>query len=234
MMKIKTITGKIILKSGLHIGSGQGGVKIGGVDSPVMRHPILDEPYIPGSSLKGKMRFLLEWDMGVAGLGDGDIPAYDSQKNPLIPTLFGSMPMKNQETPPVPTMAIFRDAFLLGFVENFTQDAITADMMLSKEDALKQGKTFFENKYEVNIDRMQGTVNTRRGGPRQIERVVAGSVFGFEISLRYFEDSEETYKPLITRGLQLLMQDALGGSGSRGYGRIAFFDLTYDGAPLNL
>ena len=74
MLNIKTINGKMLLKSGMHIGSGQGGVKIGGVDSHVMRNPITDEPYIPGSSIKGKMRFLLEWDNGIAKSEGGDIP----------------------------------------------------------------------------------------------------------------------------------------------------------------
>ena len=228
MLEIKTITGKILLKSGLHIGSGQGGVKIGGVDSPVMRNPLTDEPYIPGSSLKGKMRFLLEWDMGIATSNQGNIPKYDSQQNPYIPKLFGNMPDRNSSSETnMPTMVTFRDAQMLGIIPDFTSDDLNSDMIINKLEARKKGLSFFERKYEVNIDRIKGTVNTRSGGPRQMERVVAGAVFEFEIGIRFYGENEETYKSLLKRGLELLQQDTLGGSGSRGYGRIRFFDLRY-------
>lgn len=228
MLNIKTISGKILLRSGLHIGSGQGGVKIGGVDNPVMRNPITDEPYIPGSSIKGKMRFLLEWDAGIAAANGGNIPKFDAEKNPYIPKLFGNMPDRNTSNETnLPTMATFRDAQLIGIIQDFMKEDITADLILDKLEARKKGFSFYENKYEVNIDRIKGTVNTRSGGPRQMERVVAGAVFDFEIGVRYFGEEEETYKNLVKRGLQLLQQDAVGGSSSRGYGRIKFFDLKY-------
>lgn len=226
MLNIKTISGKILLKSGLHIGSGQGGIKIGGVDSPVMRNPLTDEPYIPGSSLKGKMRFLLEWDKDVVNKNNGDIPKYDSVKNPVIPKFFGNMPDRNGEETGIPTMVVFRDAQAIGFITDFARDDIISNMILPKNEARKRGISFFESKYEVNIDRLKGTVS-RKGGPRQMERVVSGTVFEFEISVRYFNEDEEKYKELVKRGLQLIQQDALGGCGSRGYGRVKFFDLKY-------
>ena len=56
-------SGKIKLLTGLHIGAGGEALKIGGVDSPVITTPVRnkkgavrDLPYIPGSSLKGKLR----------------------------------------------------------------------------------------------------------------------------------------------------------------------------------
>ena len=67
-MKIETITGKIRLVSGLHIGGGDDTMKIGGIDNQVIKHPNTNEPYIPGSSLKGKMRSLLEWHFGLVNL----------------------------------------------------------------------------------------------------------------------------------------------------------------------
>ena len=60
---IKKISGKIVVKTGLHIGAGNEEVHIGGVDSPIMRNPLNLEPYIPGSSIKGKMRSLMEWKL---------------------------------------------------------------------------------------------------------------------------------------------------------------------------
>ena len=56
-----TVTGKIVVRSGLHIGAGKDTIEIGGIDNPVIKHPHTQEPYIPGSSLKGKLRFLFEW-----------------------------------------------------------------------------------------------------------------------------------------------------------------------------
>ena len=61
---ITTITATLELVSGLRIGAGDSEMRIGGVDNTVMRHPHTQAPYIPGSSLKGKMRSLLEWRSG--------------------------------------------------------------------------------------------------------------------------------------------------------------------------
>ena len=70
---IKILEGKITLKSGLHIGSGDMEMHIGGTDSPVIKHPHTLEPYIPGSSLKGKVRSLLEMESGLMIYTDGDV-----------------------------------------------------------------------------------------------------------------------------------------------------------------
>ena len=62
---IKEIKGRIVLKSGLHIGAGDTEMHIGGTDNPVVKHPHTQEPYIPGSSIKGKVRSLLEMKSGL-------------------------------------------------------------------------------------------------------------------------------------------------------------------------
>ena len=70
MEQLKTIAileGTIELLSGLHIGGGDAELKIGGIDSQVIKNPLTQLPYIPGSSLKGKIRSLLEWRAGVVG-----------------------------------------------------------------------------------------------------------------------------------------------------------------------
>jgi CRISPR-associated protein Csm3 len=61
---ITTIEAKLELLTGLRIGAGDAEMHIGGVDNTVIKHPITQAPYIPGSSLKGKMRSLLEWKSG--------------------------------------------------------------------------------------------------------------------------------------------------------------------------
>ena len=64
LQNIRTLTADLILESGLHIGAGDSEIHIGGIDNPVIKHPVSGEPYIPGSSLKGKIRSLLEWKSG--------------------------------------------------------------------------------------------------------------------------------------------------------------------------
>src|SRR3990172_13093879 len=73
LTEIKKLEGTITLRSGLHIGSGNMEMHIGGTDSPVIKHPHTLEPYIPGSSLKGKVRSLLEMESGLMIHTKGDV-----------------------------------------------------------------------------------------------------------------------------------------------------------------
>ena len=61
---IHTISFVAFCDSGLHIGGSQDELTIGGADSPVIKNPETRRPYIPGSSLKGKMRAELEKELG--------------------------------------------------------------------------------------------------------------------------------------------------------------------------
>lgn len=56
--KVK-ISGIIELKSGLHIGTSNAFAAIGATNNPIIKDPLTNLPYIPGSTLKGKMRSLL-------------------------------------------------------------------------------------------------------------------------------------------------------------------------------
>ena len=64
LTNIVEIKAKLVLETGLHIGAGDSEMHIGGIDNSVIKHPITQSPYIPGSSLKGKIRTLLEWRSG--------------------------------------------------------------------------------------------------------------------------------------------------------------------------
>jgi CRISPR/Cas system CSM-associated protein Csm3 (group 7 of RAMP superfamily) len=138
----------------------------------------------------------------------------------------------------MPTRVIYRDSNIIGAVENLDDlsEANLAARMMNVDDAkLKMNSLFVEGKTEVSIDRNTGTVNTRQGGPRQIERVPAGTVFDLEIVLRVFDDNEkDEHLKIIKQGLKLLQNDALGGYGSRGGGRVKFFDLKVDDQALDL
>jgi CRISPR-associated protein Csm3 len=210
--EIKEIRGKIILKSGLHIGAGDMEMKIGGVDNPVIKHPHTMEPYIPGSSLKGKVRSLLEMRSGLMAKTKGEPLSVktlndckdDTEKEicKKILKLFGA---SGAETDPElgPTRASF------------------ADCPMNKEwreKALEKHLAFTEVKSENRINRIEGTAKD----PRFIERVPSGAEFDFCVTLKKLRKNEADLEEFLIKGLKLLQMDTLGGSGSRGYGRIEF------------
>ncbi len=201
LVKIITITGKIVLKTGLHIGGSKDDIEIGGIDNPVIKHPLTNEPYIPGSSLKGKMRCLMEWYHKKVK-PDGKIHNC-GQPNCLVCRIFGTT---HKDWKYGPTRLVVRDAFL---EENW-------------KDKNKEKNPFFtEEKLENTINRISG--KTIPGGLRRMERVPAETEFKFEIALRVFDiDDESTLLTEVKKAMKLLELDTLGGSGSRGYGKIKF------------
>jgi len=213
------LTGRIKLLSGLHIGAGKNSVEIGGLDNPVVRHPHTGHPYIPGSSLKGKLRFLMEWAFdrvrsdGRPWGHDEKDPRQSFEPDDPILRIFGS-PAKRETWSAGPTRLVVRDAPLV-------KDWV--------EEILAKGLPLTEEKTEVVIDRIAGKAH-ERVGPRTMERVPAGALFEVEMVFRLFDtgDGGERDKACfnwLLAGLSLLEHDALGGSGSRGYGRIQFCDL---------
>ena len=58
------LEGELHCETGLHIGAGKGSLEIGGADNPVIKDAF-GRPYVPGSSLRGKLRSLLEQASGV-------------------------------------------------------------------------------------------------------------------------------------------------------------------------
>jgi len=217
--------GIIEVLTGLHIGGSTGMIEIGGKDNPVIKHPITKEPYIPGSSLKGKMRSLLEWKEGKIDTDPnsrnfGEVHQCNDPKCPIC-RLFGT---SAEEGTIGPTRLIFRDA------------------VLSKDykDRMKEkNKTWSpvdvsEEKYENYINRI-----TARANPRNFERVPSGTEFSFEINYRVFEDgdngaTDESLFGYVIEGLKLIENDALGGAGSRGCGQVRFMIKDKNGALKSL
>lgn len=223
LTNIVEIKAKLVLKTGLHIGAGDSQMHIGGIDNSVIKNPITNQPYIPGSSLKGKIRTLLEWRTGevkrdplsMRDLADSNRP--DEIKNIL--KLFGiSGDTKNNEAE-VAEIGVSRLAFW--------------DCELN-QDWVKQlnenNQSFTEAKSENTIDRITSTA----GNPRQTERVPAGTTFDFKLTMRQFENDSDELLELVLKGLRLLELDSLGGSGSRGYGKVEFQKLTVNGQEKNL
>jgi len=205
-MKIVNLKGQIELLSGLHIGGGDDTMKIGGIDNGVIKDINTDKPYIPGSSLKGKMRSLLEWHIGVVGIGDGG-PFHSGL---LKDAMFSDEAKKSQA---INLLKLFGNSKT---DENFNE--ITrinvGDCSLVKTDLITS-----EAKYENVIDRQKGTASN----PRQIERVPAGIKFDYDIRVKILEgDNEAELLDMVQKGFELIENDYLGGSGSRGYGRVKF------------
>ena len=212
LLTIKEIKGKITLKSGLHIGAGDMEMKIGGTDNPVIKHPHTLEPFIPGSSLKGKVRSLLEMRSGLMDISKGgplspsDLKeCTDEQKKEgeKILKLFGVSGADDKYSLELgPTRVSFADAFLN---ENWRKKATDNQWSL------------IEVKSENTIDRITGTAKH----PRFIERVPSGVEFDFCVALKIME-KDKGLEDFLIDGLRFLQMDALGGSGSRGYGKIEF------------
>lgn len=253
---------KLRVITGLHIGSGDDTMEIGGIDSAVIKREIfanddgsinydgkgkkITEPYIPGSSLKGKVRSLLEHSFGLilaqkelellelkekeSKTGDKKdkkefkagkvidsefislVKKHNLQnsdmlikKADLIITIFGESAGSSDKNSIKITRAIFRDAFL----------------------TTTSRKLYLEGKIKLSEEKAENTINrvTVMANPRFIERVPVGVEFDFEVVIRDFIDNKEKielYENTIKLGLLLLQNDALGGGGSRGNGKIEF------------
>lgn len=204
LLKKIEITGVLTLQTGLHIGGTNSSMSIGGIDKAVIRNPLNNQPYIPGSSLKGKMRSLLEVSTGNIGdkktgiVQNGPSNQTGSSDTPLSADLFGNAVDKGQK----PSRLIVRDLSLINHVE----------LLAKTEIPYTEGKT------EVVIDRI-----TSAAMPRQNERVPAGAMFRLNLVVNIWEQ-DQNEKPLLNMlfaALQLLSDDYLGGHGSRGYGQVS-------------
>jgi len=194
------------LVTGLHIGASNSALSIGGVDNAVIRNPIDNKPYIPGSSLKGKMRSLLELSDGTYNIGEknnfGPCADIDKRAAKLFGVSADSEDAKNIRT----SRLIVRDAFLTDTEKEFTEKFKNLDL------------PYTELKSENSINRI-----TAHAIPRPIERVPAGAEFEVNMVLNVFsEDKETELIKTLEKCIELLENDYLGGGGTRGNGQIEF------------
>lgn len=216
LVNIHKLDGQLTLLSGLHIGGGDNEMHIGGTDNPVIKHPITNAPYIPGSSLKGKLRSLLEWRSGGVALNNGGTLGYQDiakgkndevkQRIDQIVKLFGMSGSDKLTTEQLksigPTRLSFWDCPLN---QTWSTEVQEQNLLLT------------EIKMENTINRISGTAEH----PRNIERVPAGAVFDFTVSLKQLDSDGDALLTTLLIGLKLLERDSLGGSGSRGYGKVS-------------
>lgn len=200
--------GTITLKTGLHIGGTNAALNIGGPDKFVVRNPINNIPYIPGSSLKGKMRSLVEIANGETNEGK---PTNDPKSK--AGSLFG---VSGDNEKSKPSRLIIRDAELI--TKDDKEDELKRYGLSPKDipDFSNTDLPYTESKTEVAIDRV-----TAKANPRTFERVPAGAKFKLNMVLNIFEgENEEELKKTLNQAIQLLEDDYLGGHGSRGYGQV--------------
>lgn len=190
---------EIELVDGTRIGGAGGGLEIGGVDPNLtaLKDPVSREPYIPGSSLKGKLRSTLEKEYGLSAYGK---PCGCGEKTCPVCPVFGAH--MNMQAKCGTSRLIVRDA-------HFTPEYSKC----WKENPV------FEVKTENIIDRTRGTARD----PRTQERVPAGAVFQAEMLLKVFEgDGPDKMVKDLKNALAIVQRfDSLGAGGSRGSGRIA-------------
>lgn len=200
--------GIVTTMTGLHIGGTNSAMNIGGPDKFVVRNPLTNIPYIPGSSLKGKMRSLIEVKYGCCEEDGGKVGPSQNPKS-KSGMLFGTAGKENDQKHP--SRVIFRDAPLI--VNNDGGEYGSEGIDFSHTDL-----PYTESKTEVSIDRVTSAAN-----PRTFERVPAGAKFRFEMVLNVFEgEDKEMMNSLLNEAMALLENDYLGGNGSRGYGQVKF------------
>ena len=214
-----TLYGRVFLRAeikaltGLHIGGANTSLEIGGVDKAIIRNPLTNEPYIPGSGLRGKMRSQTEKVKGLLQnkhIGQ-QVTIHSCQDNsayvtcPICP-IFG-IPADEKITDAKPARLIVRDVSL-------------SETSMQEFESIKV-KSFSEIKTEVAIDRV-----TSAATPRSIERVPAGSVFGpSELVFGIYEKADYARLKTVIEAMQLVEDDYLGGAGSRGSGKIQFTNI---------
>lgn len=222
LMGYKKIEGIIEIITGLHIGGSTAIIEIGGKDNPIIKHPITKEPYIPGSSLKGKMRSLLEWSLGKLDTNPnskdfGDVHKWCKDETCPICVIFGT---SAEEAGIGPTRLIIRDAVLDADYKNKQKE-----------------RDFNWTPLDITEDKCENAINriTARANPRSLERVISGTMFSFKMSYKVFEKTEKQANEKLDNGngdeglfkhvldgLRLIEKDALGGAGSRGCGQVSF------------
>ncbi|MFZ0593631.1 MAG: type III-A CRISPR-associated RAMP protein Csm3 [Bryobacteraceae bacterium] len=218
------VEGEITCVTGLHIGAGKGSLEIGGADNPVVKDAF-GIPYIPGSSLRGRLRSLLEQTSGLAVPSElvylskrkgQEVRIHQSDRpDDEICILFGRNAGRLDRVTgePIETAAAtparltFYDAPLL-------VDSITPQMRENLDDELTEVKS------ENAVDRI-----TSQANPRTLERVPAGARFAFRIVLDVLCPEDKPLLARVAEAMRLLEDDALGGGGSRGSGRVKFASL---------
>jgi len=218
------LEGEIHCESGLHIGAGKGSLEIGGADNPVVKDSH-GRPYVPGSTLRGRVRALLEQATGMAVPSElvflskrkgQEVRIHQSDRpDDEICILFGRSPGRMEKVGGGELDSNYATpARLSVFDAPLVTESITPQMRETLDDELTEVKS------ENAIDRI-----TSQANPRTLERVPAGARFRIRMVVDVLCPEDAALPGLLVQGLRLLEDDTLGGGGSRGSGRVRFGDL---------
>ena len=218
------LEGEMLCESGLHVGAGKGSLEIGGADNPVVKDA-QGRPYVPGSSLRGRIRSLLEQATGMAVPSElvyiskrkgQEVRIHQSDRpDDEICILFGRSPGRMEKAGGGDESGVHATpARLSVFDAPLIPGSITPQMRENLDDELTEVKS------ENAIDRI-----TSQANPRTLERVPAGARFRIRMVLDLLCAEDSVLPGLLVQGLRLLEDDALGGGGSRGNGRVSFDNL---------
>ena len=218
------LEGEIHCESGLHIGAGKGSLEIGGADNPVVKDSH-GRPYIPGSTLRGRVRALIEQATGMAIPSElvflskrkgQEVRIHQSDRpDDEICILFGRSPGRMEKVGGGDLESNYATpARLSVFDAPLVTESITPQMRENLDDELTEVKS------ENAIDRI-----TSQANPRTLERVPAGARFRIRMVVDVLCPEDAALPGLLVQGLRLLEDDTLGGGGSRGSGRVRFADL---------
>lgn len=213
LVKFIKRTAVLRAESGIKINGMNVEIGPGGLDSEVVKNPLTGKPYIPGSSLKGKMRHMLEKKYGAKNTKGEDnvntrsnvyMPCGCGKKSCMVCTLFGAHMNMNADCGP-------------GRLK-------VRDLNLTSEYASMDNSKLLEGRAETMIDRKTGTA--AGGSLRQVERTSSGIEFDLEIIVEIYQgDDEQKIMGIIDEGLHMVEMSGLGGSTSRGYGQVSIRDI---------
>jgi CRISPR-associated protein Csm3 len=227
------IAGLLECVTGTRIGGTQEKFEIGGIDNPVIKDPLTGLPYIPGSSLKGKLRSLLEWARETKAVQDphpkhGVFTACHCGEC-VACRLFGvASDDTNVRRKAGPTRLTVRDAFPTGYEDILQGKEPPEGMTVWRWWEMLGEGIGTELKSENFLNRLTAEAN-----PRTMERVPAGSKFQVEFVLDVYDaNGDKELLEALAEAMKLLEHSALGGSGSRGYGRVRFKDLKVSWYPV--
>lgn len=227
--RILTFDATLHVLTGLRVGAENAMMQIGGVDMPVLRHPYTRQPYLPGSSIKGKMRSLLEWRSGAVqseplGHAEWQAATHHPAQQAHLTLLLRLFGVGGGDTKDKPEFAAEIGPTRLSFWDCPLEESWAAAMR-------EYDPRLTEIKTENRINRITGTAEH----PRDSERVPAGARFVFRLSAKVLDQDDETaLRNMVLDGLRLIELDGLGGSLSRGYGKVRFEQLRINGEATEL
>jgi CRISPR-associated protein Csm3 len=207
--EVVRLTFQVRLAEGTRIGGSGGGLQIGEIVEPnlmAIRNPANGEFYIPGSSLKGKLRSVLERELGKC---EGGSPCTCGRVDCEVCTVFGAHLKPKPDC--APTRIVVRDS------------PMSEKSREHFDEAQRNGEPTVEEKTENIINRKSGAAEHPRTG----ERVLPGTTFDGEILLHIYEgDDAKKMVEFMRHGLGIIQEaSSIGASGSRGYGKVRFEDI---------